>query len=305
MEIGPGDRILTARSEYISNMLGLLQVSRRTGVRIEVVEDDEHGQLSVVDPERRLDSDVKLVAITHVPTGGGLVNPAAEVGALTKSAGLPFLLDACQSVGQLPVDVEEIGCNMLSATGRKFWRGPRGTGFLYVRRGLIKKLEPPFLDTHAANWTGPDEYVILPDARRFESWEGYVAGKIGLGVAVDYALSWGIEPIAERVQSLAESLRYRDLHGFRRGLRVGLSGIGLGLRQRYGDVGRRCSARPAPAWPDRAGKGLGALLQHRGRAGPDGGGAATPNPRELNSLQVRFSRRRGAARLHWRRMAGR
>jgi len=201
-----GDRILTAEAEYAANYVAFLQVARRTGAIIDVVPSDASGELDIHALERMIDERVKLIAITWVPTNGGLVNPAAAVGRIARARGIPYLLDACQAVGQMQVDVEAIGCDTLSATGRKFLRGPRGTGFLYVRRTLLQQLEPPMIDHFAAPWVSRDAYRLRDDARRFETWENNYAARLGLGAAVDYALDIGLGPIEQRCRLLADRL---------------------------------------------------------------------------------------------------
>jgi len=202
-----GDRILTACNEYASNYIAFMQMAKLRGVKIDVIDNDQHGQIDLDQLKEKIDDQVKLIAITHVPTNGGLVNPAEAVGRIAKEHKITYLLDACQSVGQLDLSVEAIGCDLLSATGRKYLRGPRGTGFLFVRKSMLDQLEPPFLDLHAAEWTSRDQYEMRQDARRFENWECNVAAKLGLGAAVDYALAIGLGNIEKRVIELASHLR--------------------------------------------------------------------------------------------------
>ncbi len=204
-----GDRLLTTQSEYGANYVAYLHIARRTGAVVEVVPNNEAGEIDVAALEQMVDERVKLIAINHIPTNGGLVNPAAEVGRVARAHEIPFLLDACQSAGQMPLDVEAIGCDALTATGRKFLRGPRGTGFLYVRRALLETMHPAMIDHHAATWLTPTTYELKPDARRFETWEKDYAALLGLGRAVDEAMAWGLDAIQNRITELADALRAR------------------------------------------------------------------------------------------------
>jgi len=222
----PGDRILVSEAEYATNFISYLQVADEEGAEIVVIPSDATGQLDVAALGEAVDQRTRLISITHVPTNGGLVNPAEEVGAIANAAEVPFLLDACQSVGQMEVDVESIRCDFLAATGRKFLRGPRGSGFLYVRRSMLDRVTPPMLDLHGARWVEPGRFEMLPSARRYENWEFNHAAVLGLGRAIDEALEWGIGAIERRVVPLAGELRDR------------LADAGFEVY----DVGRRLSA---------------------------------------------------------------
>ncbi|MEW1643892.1 aminotransferase class V-fold PLP-dependent enzyme [Streptomyces sp. NPDC091219] len=209
MTFKPGDRILTGRDEYGSSVLAYLQTARRHGAEIVVVPDDEDGQLDTAALADLIDERTKLVGVTHIPTSGGLVNPAAEIGRITRAAGVPFLLDATQSVGQFPVDVAEFGCDMLTATGRKFLRGPRGTGFLWVRPEALEYLDPHVTEIEAATWDGERGFRWHDGARRFGTWEVSYSNVLGLSEAVQQALELGMDEIGRRVVALGAELRDR------------------------------------------------------------------------------------------------
>lgn len=207
MPLTQGDRIITGQSEYASNYMTLLHLAKTRHIRIEVIPNDSSGRICLQTLRDKIDEDVRLIALTHVPSQSGVIHPAAEVGRIARKHRIFYLLDACQSAGQIELNVDEIGCDMLTGSGRKYLRGPRGTGFMYVRQSMQDYLEPPSVDLHSASWTRKDSYTLRDDARRFENWEHYVAGKIALGVAVDYACDLGMSAIETRVRALAALLR--------------------------------------------------------------------------------------------------
>jgi selenocysteine lyase/cysteine desulfurase len=210
LALKPGDVVLTSMTEYAGNYIPYLQLRQQRGIEIRVLPNDEQGQVCLVALAAMLeDEHVALVSLPMIATNGGPVQPVEQIGALARAAGVLFLLDACQGVGQVPIDVQKIGCHMLAATSRKYLRGPRGMGFLYVEQSLCQRLEPAFLDLHAASLLTADSFKIRTDARRFENWECNVAAKLGLGAAAEYALAQGIEPMWQRIQHLAGYLRHR------------------------------------------------------------------------------------------------
>jgi selenocysteine lyase/cysteine desulfurase len=203
----PGDQILTGRAEYGSNVLAYWQAARRAGAEVVVVPNDEHGQLDVAALAGLADERTALIGVSHVPTSGGLVQPAAEIGRIARACGALYLLDATQSAGQFPVDVNAIGCDMLTGTGRKFLRGPRGTGFLWVRTDAVNRLDPYVAEIGSATWDGHRGFTWAAGARRFATWEHSYINVLGLGAATRQALDLGLDAIGQRTAALGARLR--------------------------------------------------------------------------------------------------
>jgi selenocysteine lyase/cysteine desulfurase len=207
----PGDLILTTRDDYISNQIAFFSLRKRFGVDIVYAPELHEGGVDVEAMARLLrERRPRLVAVTHIPTNSGLVQPVAEIGRHCRELELLYLVDACQSVGQYAIDVEHLGCDFLTTTCRKFLRGPRGSGFLYVSdRALAAGYEPLFIDMRGARWTGFEEYEQVETAARYEDWDFSYATVLGAAAATRYALAVGIEAIAERTPALGGSLRQR------------------------------------------------------------------------------------------------
>ena len=215
----PGDVIVTTRNDYVSNQLAYLSLARRRGIRVERAADLATGG---ADPQSVRDllrgPHVRLLAVTWVPTNSGLIQPVEALGEVAESAGVPYLIDACQAVGEIPADVAKLRCDFLSATARKFLRGPRGLGFLYVSDRALKRGQfPLYIDMRGADWVSANSFEPAPDARRFENWEFPHSLVLGLGEAARYALSVDIERGGRRARELAAKLRVKlsAVPGFR------------------------------------------------------------------------------------------
>ncbi len=206
-----GDVILTTSNDYISNHLAFLSLQKRFGVQVIQASDSPAGEVCLDDLAYKLEKyKPRLVAVTHVPTNSGLVQPIQAIGQLVKDTDAVYLVDACQSLGQLPVSAPDLHCDFLSGTFRKFLRGPRGAGLMYVSdKALASGLEPLFIDMRGADWTSINTYQPHATARRFEDWEFAYALVLGSKAAVEYLLSLDLQQIQLRNKSLCSHLRSR------------------------------------------------------------------------------------------------
>jgi len=205
--LNAGDEIITFPSEYASNYMGLTHLARQKQLSVKVAPLDHQGLVDLQALTSMISDRTRLIALTHIASQRGDIQPATQIGKIAREYELFYLLDGCQSAGQLHLNVYDIGCDFLAGTGRKYLRGPRGTGFLYVNQARFAELDPVFVDLHSASWEAQEQFQWQPDARRFENFERHLAGMIGLGIAADYANQLGTKNIESRILDLTNTLR--------------------------------------------------------------------------------------------------
>ena len=216
LDLKAGDEIITAGNEYVGNYLSLLALARHRGIRFQTLALGADGLIKAEELENQLSTKTRAIVVTHIASQRGDIQDIKAIAEIARSEGICLLVDACQSVGQLPLDLQEIKCDFLCGTGRKYLRGPRGTGFLFARNQSTASFTPHVLDLQSASWDAAESFTVKKSAGRFESFERNLAGQIGLGRAAEYANALGMTHIAARIQSLAEKLvtGLQSLQGF-------------------------------------------------------------------------------------------
>ncbi len=207
LPMAAGGNIVTAYNEYCSNYVAYLQIAKRHGVEIRVAQQAETGGIDLDHLSSLIDDKTQVISISHMPSSSGEINQVAEVGRIAKTAGVLYVLDACQSAGHVPVSVADIGCDVMTGTSRKFLRGPRGIGFLYVNEHARSVMDPIVLTNQSAEWTRKDAYTLRKDARVFEAWERSVVNQLGFTAAVDYLLDIGVDAATNQIARNALYLR--------------------------------------------------------------------------------------------------
>lgn len=202
-----GDKIITSELEYGNNFLNYLKLKKEKGIEIITIRGNEASPISIEELKNAIDSKVKLIAITHMPTSSGVIAPVKEIGKIAKENGILYLVDTCQSIGQFPVYVDELQCDFLNATSRKYLRGPRGLGFLYVRKRILASLDPFSFEMLGAEWKSQERYDLNYSSKMFETYEKPYAFLIGFSAAIKYANQLGIENIWQRISYLSNYLR--------------------------------------------------------------------------------------------------
>jgi len=204
-----GDEVITSEMEYITNLIGFLNLKKTRGIGIRVIPNDADGNFPVSALEEAITPATRLIAITQIPSSAGNILPVAAIGNIARKHGILYLVDACQSIGHVPVDVQEMQCDLLAVTGRKYLRAPRGTGFLYVRKAVQDQLRSLFLDGHSIKAITEEDFQLRDDARRYELFEKNRALALGLGKAADYAMEIGVARIWDRIRILSALMRRR------------------------------------------------------------------------------------------------
>jgi cysteine desulfurase/selenocysteine lyase len=200
--VGEGDVILLTEMEHHSNLVPWQLLARRKGATLRFVPIDSDGLLDLENLDDLLDGPVKIFSFTHISNTLGTINPAVDLCARARRAGVTTLVDAAQSAGHRPLDVREIGCDFLALSGHKMC-GPTGAGVLYGRKGILEGMEPFHGGGEMIVSVALTESEFKPPPHRFEAGTPAIAQAIGLGASADYLDRIGRQRIFDHDQALA------------------------------------------------------------------------------------------------------